>query len=229
MSPCVEERQELPDHRRVVALLRVADMHHEPRAALARRPPRQLRHLHAHDLEGGRDHARLDARDEALVLVEHLQRVAQIDAALRDDVGHRGEPCLADVEEGDDLGMAARHDVPGKRAEGRRARAPRVDDGRHPGEDTAEIGIDAGAVDALEHMGVQVDQAGRDDLATHRDGAGRLRRRDVRRDARDLPALDRNVVHPVEPRGWIHHGAALEQEIVHGLASWVRIAIPRAS
>jgi hypothetical protein len=34
-------------------------------------------------------------------------------------------------------------------------------------------------------------------------------------DARDPAVLHGDVVHAVEPRGWIHHGAALEQEIVH--------------
>ena len=53
----------------------------------------------------------------------------------------------------------------GKRAEGRRARAARVDDGGDAGVDAAEVGIDAGAVDALEDVRVQVDQPGRDELA----------------------------------------------------------------
>ena len=64
--------------------------------------------------------------------------------------------------------------------------------------------------------GVQVDQAGRDRLAPHIDGARGFRLRDLRRDARDRALLHRHVHRPVEPGGGIQHGAALEQEIVHG-------------
>ena len=153
--------------------------------------------------------------DQALVLVDHPQRVVEVDAALRDDVGHGGEPGLADVQERDDLGVAARQDVARKAAEGGRARAARVDDGGDAGVDAAEVGIDAGAVDALEDVGVQVDQAGRDDLTADLDDARGLGRRDAWRDPRDHAVLHRHVERAVEPAGRVHDCAALQHEIVH--------------
>ena len=212
----VEERQERADHRRGVALLGVADVDHQLGAALPRRPLRQPGHLHAHDLERGRDHAGLDPADEALVLVGDLQRVVQVDAALRDDIGQGRKPRLADVQEGNHLGVAARDDVPGEAAEGGRPRAAGVDDGGDPGVHAAEIGVDAVPGEALEDVGVKVDQARGDDLPGHRDRPRRLGAGDVGGDARDHAVLHGDVEDPVEPRGRIHHGPTLEHEIMHG-------------
>jgi hypothetical protein len=178
-------------------------------------PPGQPRHLHAHDLERGRHHAGLDAADEAPVLRRHPDRVVHLHAALGDDVGHGGETGLADVEERHDLGMAVRDDVPREGGERRRARAAGVDDGRDARVDAAEVGIDAGPVDALEHVGVQVDQPRRHDLAPDLDHPRRLRRRDDRRDARDRSLLDGDVHHALEPARRVHHRSALQHEIVH--------------
>jgi hypothetical protein len=118
-------------------------MDHEAGAALARGPPRQPGHLHAHDLERGRYHARLDPADEALVLVQDGKRVVEVDARLRDDVRIGGEPGLADVQERDDLRVAAGQDVPGECAEGGRPRTAGIDDGRDAGK-TLRRGQDRG-------------------------------------------------------------------------------------
>src|SRR5207249_3899749 len=144
-------------------------------------------------------------------------RVVDVDAALADDVRVRGEPGLADVEEWDDLGGAARDDVTREAAEGGRARASGVDDRRDSGMHAGQVGVDAGPVDPLEDVGVEVDQAGRDELAAHFEGPRRLGGGDLRRDARDDAVLHRDVENPVEPRRWIQHVAAPEHEIVH---SW---------
>ena len=215
--PLLEEGQERADHRRVVALLRVPDVDHELGAALAGRPPGQAWHLHPHDLQRGRDHARLDPADETLVLVEDLERVVEIDAALRDDVRRGGEPRLADVQEGNDLGVAARNDVPGESREGGRPRAPRVHDRGDARPHAAEIGVDAVAVDALEDVRVQIDEARGDDLSPDLDGLRRLGGRNVLGDAGDHTVSHGDVAEPVEPRGRIHHGPTLEQEIVHAV------------
>jgi len=61
------------------------------------------------------------------------------------------------VEEWDDFGVVVRYDVLGKRVEGRRVRVLCVDDGGDVGVYVVEIGIDVGAVDVFEYVGVQVD------------------------------------------------------------------------
>jgi hypothetical protein len=154
--------------------------------------------------------------DEPLVLIEGLERVVEVDARLRDDVGKRGEPGLADVQERDHLGMAVRQDVAGKRREGRRARAARVHDGGDAREHAAQVRVHPGAIDSFEHVGVEIDEAGRDELAADLDDPRRLARRDVGRDARDLAVLHRDVLHTVEPGGWIEDTASLQHEIEHG-------------
>src|SRR2546422_355781 len=80
-----------------------------------------------------------------------------------------------------------------------------------------EIGVDAGPVDAIEDVGVDVDQAGRDDLTGRVDRPGRLGAPDVRCDAGDRAALNGDVAGAGEPGGRIDDVATFEQEIVHGV------------
>ena len=159
-------------------------------------------------------------RTRPLCWSPRLQRVVEIDAALRDDVRIRREPGLADVQERHDFGVAARHDVAREAAERRRARAAGVHDRRDPGVDAGEIGIDAGAVGALEDVRVEIDETGRDDLAGDVDRARSLGERDARRDARDLAILHRDVLDAIEPRGGVDDPSALEQQIEHGCPPW---------
>jgi hypothetical protein len=63
----LEHGEQRVDYLRVVAFGRVPDVDHEPDAGLARRSLGHSRHLHAHDLERRRDHARLDPLDEGRV------------------------------------------------------------------------------------------------------------------------------------------------------------------
>ena len=70
-------------------------------------------------------------------------------------------------------------------AERRRSRAAGVHDGRDAGVDTAEVRIDAGAVDALEDVGVQVDEPRCDELAADLDHPRGVRGRDARRHLRN--------------------------------------------
>jgi hypothetical protein len=80
-----------------------------------------------------------------------------------------------------------------------------------------EIRMDAASREAFEDVRMQIDEAGGDDLAPHVDGLGRLGRRDIRGNARDDPSLHRHVLGAAQSRGGIDDGAALEQEIVHGV------------
>jgi len=126
-----------------------------------------------------------------------------------------GQPRLADVEKRDDLGMAVRDDVAGEGAEGGCPRAAGIHDRRDSGVDTGEVGVDAGAADAIEDVCVQVDQAGRNDLAGDVDrprGPGAV---DIRSDTREHAVLHGDVVNAVEPHRRIDDRPALEQQIVH--------------
>jgi len=75
--------------------------------------------------------------------------------------------------------------------------------------------MNAVAGDALEDVGVQINQAGRDDLARHLDDPARLGRGDARRNARNHAALDRDVLNPVEATRRIDDPSTSEHEIVH--------------
>jgi hypothetical protein len=94
---------------------------------------------------------------------------------------------------------------------------PDIHDRRDTRVDAGEVRIDAGAVDALEDVRVKIDEPRRHELAGHVDDPRRLRRRNVRRDARDGALLDCDVEDVVEPARRIHHPATLEDEIVHGV------------
>ena len=211
----VQQRQQLADDVGVIALLSVADVDHQPGAAFARRAPRQAGHLHAEDLQRRRHHAGLDAVDQPAILVHRLQRAVEVDAAFRHDVGHGGQAGLADVQEGNDLGMALRHDVAGKGTEGGAPGAAGIDhrgDARmHP----AKVGMHAVADDAVEDVGVQVNEARRDRPAGHVDNPRRLVARDEGCNVSNLAVLNGNVVPPAQPDGRVDNRASCQQQIVH--------------
>lgn len=119
------------------------------------------------------------------------------------------------MEKRHDLGVTPRDDVAREGVEGGRPRAPGVHDGGDAGVDPGKIGIDPGPVDALEDVGVAVDQPRGDDLAPDLDHPRGLAYRDARGDARDLPILDRHVEDTVKPARRVNDGATLQQKIVH--------------
>src|SRR5712691_1756790 len=65
------------------------------------------------------------------------------------------------------------------------------------------------------HVGVDVDEAGRDDLSRHVDRPRGFGARDARRDAGDRATLNGDVLDPVEPGGRVDDVSTFEQEIVH--------------
>src|SRR6185503_17133490 len=98
-----------------------------------------------------------------------------------------------------------------------------IDDGRDAGVHAGEVGIHAGAIDALEDVGVQVDEPGGDDLAADLQHPRGLVGRDARRHPRDRTVLHRHVEHAVESARRVHDPSALEHQIVHaGLRSDAR-------
>jgi hypothetical protein len=71
----------------------------------------------------------------------------------------------------------------------------------------------------FENVSVQIDQARRDDETVRVDDAPRLLARDARRDARDLPLLDRQIVNTAQILGRVNQRSAFQKKIVHCLCS----------
>ena len=196
-------------------MLGVADVDHELDARLDGGALGHPGHFDSHDFEGGGDHAGLDAPDDALVGLDGGDGLVQIDAGGAEDVGGGGQSGAADVEEGEDLGVVVGDDVVGEASKGVAAGASGVDHGGDAGADAAEIGLDAVAVDAVVDMGVEVDEAGSDDLALDFDDAPGLGGGNVGGDQGDFSVLDGDVAGAVEALGRVDYGAALNYQIVH--------------
>ena len=211
----VQQRQQFADDGGVIALLGIANVDHQPGAAFARCAACQAGHLHAEDLQRRRHHAGLDAVDQAAVLGHRLKGAFEVDAAFRHDVGHGGQAGLADVQEGNDLGMALRHDVAGKGAEGGAPRAAGVDDRGDARMHPAEVGMHAIADDAVEDVGVQVDEARRDRAPGYVDDPRRLVACDEGCNVGNLAVLNGDVVPSAQPDGRVDHRASCQQQIVH--------------
>ena len=127
-----------------------------------------------------------------------------------------------DVHHAEDARAGAWYDVAGKAAEGVAARAAGVDQRGHAGEHAGEVGVHRGLVHALVHVGVQVDQPRRHQLARHVDNAGGAVRGDVRRDLRDEAAADRHVEPCARPTRGVDYIAALQNQISHVRGSFRR-------
>src|SRR5271168_464795 len=103
-------------------------MNHQFDAAFAGGAFSETGHLHAQNLEGGRDHAGLDATDEIFMLVGHTQGAVKVNAAFGDDIGDGRESGLADMQKRDYLRMAMRKNMPRETLESGRAGTAGVDD-----------------------------------------------------------------------------------------------------
>src|SRR5271169_607864 len=157
-------------------------MYHQFDPALAGGAAREARHLHAHYFERRRYHPRLDPADEILVSICYAQGAVKIDTALRNDIRDRRQPGLADMQEGNYLGMAMRQDMTREPLEGGAAGAARIHDRRDARMYARDIGIDPEPGEPLEHVSVKIDQAGCEETAVHLDYAACLLARDRRRD-----------------------------------------------
>ena len=105
-----------------------------------------------------------------------------------------------------------------KPAIGVAAAAAGVHHGGDAGADAAHVGVDPVAIDTLVHVGVQVDQAGRDISAAHLDHAGGLVGRDVGGDGGNFAVGYRDIVLAVQILRGIDYRAAFDKQVVHG---WV--------
>ena len=211
----LEDGQQFPDDVGIVALFGVADVHHQPHSGLLGGPLGHPGHLHAHDLQGGRDHSGLDPGDDALVLDDSLDRFVQVDARGAENIRRGGQPGAADVEQADDLRIAVGQDVTGEAAEGVAARTAGVDHGGNARAHAADIGLHSGGIDSGEDVGVQVDQAGRDHPALdlhHLRGLGGI---NVSGDTGNLAVLDGNIIHAVNSLRRVNYRSALDQQVVH--------------
>ena len=94
-----------------------------------------------------------------------------------------------------------------------------IDEGGDSGVDAADVGVHAGGVDALEHVDVDVDDAGGDDPALDVDDVGGVVG-DIGGDAGELTVLDGDVHDAVALGGGVDDGAAFEYEVVHGWCSF---------
>ncbi len=211
----LEQGQQFTNHVRAIAFFGIADVDHQWYVAFARRAFGQTRHLHAQDLQRGRDHARLDAPDETLVRVDGTQGRIEVDAGRGDDVGRGRQAGLADMQKGQDFGFGLGQDVFGKSAEGSRARATRVDDRGHASAHAGEVGVDAVVGHTVEDMRVQIDQSGGDGPALHVDDPVRLPREYVWCDLGDLAIVDRHVQWTVQCLRRIDDGSTAENQVVH--------------
>ena len=80
----------------------------------------------------------------------------------------------------------------------------------HAGIDAPQVRMHTVAVKTLEHVGMQVNQARRDDLARHFMHATGLFTGNGRRNTRNLAILDGNIVDAVQAGRWVYNGTALE-------------------
>ena len=122
------------------------------------------------------------------------------------------------MEEGDDLGVVVGNDVGREAAVGVAAAAAGIDHGSYAGADAAEVGVDAVAVDAFVHVGMQVDEARDHVSAGDFDDTGGVFSGQVGGDGGDFAVGNANIERAVETLSRVNDGAALDDEIIgsHG-------------
>ena len=213
--PRLHDGQQFANDLSRVAFLGVADVHHQGNAGFFGGALGETGHLHAHNLQGRRNHARLDAADGAVAFLDDLYGAFQVDAAGRENVGGGGEAGAADVQERDNLGGVAGDDVRRESTVGVAAAAAGIHHGGYAGAHTAHVGIYAIAVDAFVHMGVQVDEAGGNVFALDLNDAGRFVGGNVGGDGGDFAVFDCDVVGSVQVLGWVDNCASLDDQVIH--------------
>ena len=167
--------------------------------------------------------AHLDADDHVAVGVGHLDGVdgvhqAQVAAlAHHDAVGEAEDAGVRHVQVGQDAHLGRLDHVLAETGEVAGARAAGVDRGRDAGGAAELLRVDAERGAAPVDVGVQVDQAGRDDrsrhVAHHSPGAALQ----LGADLGDLAAREGHVAHGIELLRGIDHASSPQDEIVgHG-------------
>jgi hypothetical protein len=163
-------------------------------------------------------HSHLDAEDQVAILARHAGAFARIDEAQIGTLTHHhrlgeGEDAgKGDVEIGQDAHRRRLDHMLAKAVEIAGARTAGIDEGGDAAAARQQFGLDAERGAAPIDMGVQVDQAGRHDLAGD---VARVLGRQALADRRHLAARESHVGHSVDILRRIDHPAALQYEIVH--------------
>ena len=160
----------------------------------------------------------LDADDHVAVLVRDLDRLDRrhqphlLALADHHGLGERVDAGERDVQVGEDAHRRRLDHVLAEAREVARPRAAGVDRGGDAGGAAEILRVDAERGAAPVHVRVQVDQAGRDDVALHVAHFGRVA--EIVADLRDLAAGERHVGDAVDVLRRVDDAPALQDEIV---------------
>ncbi len=161
----------------------------------------------------------LDPDDHVPVLARHPGGevgIRVVEEAMLTD-RQVAQPDRRDVDEREHARLGPRDHVLAEPGEARRPGAPGVAERRHPAGGAHRVGVQPQVVGAEERVGVEVDQAGRDEGAADVDPLARRLGRDVDVHRRHAAGRERDVARAVDPGGRVDEPAALEQQVVaHG-------------
>ena len=115
---------------------------------------------------------------------------------------------------GENLGVVVRDDVRRKAAVGVAAAAAGVHHGGNAGADAADVRVDAVAVDAFVHVGMQVNQAGRNVFAGDFNDPCRFLGGNVGGHGGNLPVGDANVQSAVKSLRRVNYRAAFDEQVI---------------
>src|SRR5262249_51863720 len=126
------------------------------------------------------------------------------------DIRVSRQASLTDVQKGNNLRMALGDDMPWEAREGGASGTASIHQRGHAGIDAPQVRMHTVAVKTLEHVGVQVNQARRDDLAGHFMHASGLFTGNSRRNLRNVAILDGNIVDAMQAGRRVYNGTTLE-------------------
>ena len=161
----------------------------------------------------------LDADDEVAVGLGHLDRVDRIHQpellalADHDPLREAEDAGMRDVQIGEDADLARLDHVLAEAREIARAGAAGVDRGGDAGGAAELLGVDAERGAAPIDVGVQIDQARRDDVARHVAHVGSRIGLELVSDRGHLAAGKGDIRHGVELLGGVDHPAAAQDQI----------------
>ena len=216
--PRLQQRQQLLRERCAALAARkrpIADMHHQPHAALGRRPLSQPHHLYAHSRHAWPYRAYLDALYQRLVFADNPNRLFNINIFPPRCVRLVAQPRARYVQHAKYARCGARHYIARESAECICARAACVHQRGNAGADARQVGVDAVLVHALIHMRMQVNQTRRDHAAARVNHPPRARRIYVRRYLIYNAARNRNIHLRVDALRGINNPPAFQQQVSH--------------